>query len=781
MRPLDLVRAAAWEKTLFTTYALSLAFFEAVVLDALMRGGSKQAMILSDPEGMRAALSEHGARRAGRYYDVEPVGCTTGVFHPKITALVRGDDAHLLLGSGNVSFGGWGGNLECVDHLHPSFAGDAFDDAADFFELMTIADTLVHDASDTCFGLAVALRKAATGSRRTGRIRIAHSLGGSIGDQLRGYAEELGGAETITAVSPFYDLDGEGIARIARELECSEILLHAHPDGAVRGTGAVEWPFDISGPVKAVRLDDAFPADRRQLHAKCFEIRCRRGVVRVAGSANATNAGLFGRNVEASVVRIMPRFKNYWTSSPTEAPYRREGDEDAEELESEVQVGILRVTLDGDRLRGRVITPRLTGSTNAVLETFAGERELEAAIIDGEGRFEIAAPGLEVESFEHGRLVLRLTQGRRVIEGIVGIAAASELIRRMGAMAPRIMAMLAGSETPADVAAILAWFRDDPARLPSDDTVSGGGDAADAGATPATIVSLAELSETAAREQSHDAPGGRGQAAWRNAMAMLRAVFRTKRGPWASGTEADDDDDDDPAARDLRARAEERANRKSLRAFDELLPVMLAPERKGRDALMALALAHFLADRIRPAPARLRVWLDLILPQIADLSGADGAVAIPSALVAYAADGRPDAAIRARRYIVKRRCDPDTIASAFDEASAFAEILAPHVALDGFADEVRAARTVSEQVDAYLAVARGAGPREGYSILEHSPHWQRLVRGLEDPVQFARFGIRDELPRSCPRCHIVLSVAAYEELRDTGVTWCCSIILSRGM
>jgi len=777
--PLDLVRAAPWEKTLFTTYALSLAFFEAVLLDALMRGGSRQAMILTDPEGLRAALSEHGARRAGRDYEIEPVGCNTGCFHPKVGAFLAGNDAHLLVGSGNLSFGGWGGNLECIEHLHPSFAADAFDDVADFFELLTIADTLILDADEACLSLAEALRRAAAGARRSGRIRVAHSLGDSIGVQIKRYADDLGGAERLTAVSPFYDLDGNGIDRLARELECDEILLHAHPDGAVRGPGAIEWPFECGRPVTPVRLDEDFPGDNRPLHAKCFEIQCRRGAIRVAGSANATNAGLFGNNVEASVVRILPRFRQYWVPSEAEAPYRREAEDEGDDTETERPVGVLRVVLDGDRLRGRVITPRLTGAASAELETFGAPRLLDPATIMDDGRFEIAAPGLEAASFEHGRLILRLIQRHRVVEGIVSIAAASELIRRIGAMAPRIMAMLAGSETPADVAAILSWFRDDPGRLPSDDMLSGGGGDSEVTPPPAVnFVGLADLNAAATSEHDHRTTDGRGKAAWRNAMALLRAAFRTRRGPWASGAETDDDDDDDPAEREKRARDEERFNRKSLRAFDDLLPIMLAPERQGRDALMALALAHFLADRIRPGPGQLRAWLDQILPQATDLSGTEGEAALAAAIVAYASDGRPDAAVRARGYFVKRNLNPEAISPALEEVSAFADILAPNSALDVFVDEVRAARTVSEQVAAFIAAARGDGPRSGYPLLERSPHWPRLVRSLDDPALFARFEIRNELPKSCPRCNIALPVAAREDLRDIGVTRCCTIILN---
>ncbi|MFD1104437.1 hypothetical protein [Sphingobium olei] len=50
MNPLELISAAPWKRVAFTTYALSLSFFEAVLLDALLRSGGRNALILSDPE-----------------------------------------------------------------------------------------------------------------------------------------------------------------------------------------------------------------------------------------------------------------------------------------------------------------------------------------------------------------------------------------------------------------------------------------------------------------------------------------------------------------------------------------------------------------------------------------------------------------------------------------------------------------------------------------------------------------------------------------------------------
>ena len=83
LSPLELISAHPWHRVTFTTYALSLSFFEAVLLDALIRGGGHDRLILADIEGVRASLSEQGATRVGKDYEVEPVHVNAGSFTPR--------------------------------------------------------------------------------------------------------------------------------------------------------------------------------------------------------------------------------------------------------------------------------------------------------------------------------------------------------------------------------------------------------------------------------------------------------------------------------------------------------------------------------------------------------------------------------------------------------------------------------------------------------------------------------------------------------------------------
>jgi hypothetical protein len=48
LSPLDLIRANQWSQSFFATYAVSMSFFKAVVLDALVRQNVERTLILAD-------------------------------------------------------------------------------------------------------------------------------------------------------------------------------------------------------------------------------------------------------------------------------------------------------------------------------------------------------------------------------------------------------------------------------------------------------------------------------------------------------------------------------------------------------------------------------------------------------------------------------------------------------------------------------------------------------------------------------------------------------------
>ncbi|MGV1683457.1 hypothetical protein [Sphingopyxis sp. NJF-3] len=782
MQPLDLIGAAPWQRVIFTTYALSLSFFEAVVLDRLVRGGGRNALILADPEGIRAALSEQGARRAGRDYELEPVASTTGVFHPKLTLLFGEGDAHMLISSGNLTFGGWGMNLETVDHLHPSFAADAFDDAADLFESLAIADTIRTGVADQFELTAAQLRLAARGAPRNGTYRLLHSVGGSIAEQLAQFADDLGGATRVTIVSPYFDKTGSAVSRLSALLKCEDVRLHVHPEpkGAVRGTMGTNWPEALSA--RAVCVDAPFDDGSRALHAKCIEVLCRRGRLLVAGSANATNAALFAGNVEASLVRMQRDVTTGWKVEAAVKPaaYPLAETEDTDDGES--RKGILRAMLEGDRVVGKVIVPRLQGKATLSVATTAGYNDLGIIDIDGAGRFEAAAPDLEMQSWGGGRMVLRIEQNDNVAEGFMSIAAAAKIIQKAGAMAPRLLAMLSGTETPEDVAAILTWFKEDPVRIVSAMPRGGQGDGK---AEHEPIwVSIEQLRAVGEFHASGPASSSTSEPAWQRALWLVRSAFTEPRGPWKSGTGEDDqaEDEEDAEGEDERLKRlqrEDNAKHRAMNALDDLLEEMLAERHKGIHAASAFALAHYLADRVRPAPSVVFGWLARILGAFVHNGLPMDAPIATAGVLLRASDGLDRAAERARTFLLRSGVDPVEFAPDDQAIPGFVEILSPSWNAEQFMGKVRATRTPGEEVRAYLDAAENGEPLPSFPILQNSPYWQQLSSAFANSETRSRFHIVEEPRKSCPKCNLVLPTGRYQDLRLMGVTHHCGIILCR--
>lgn len=782
MQPLDLISAAPWQRAVFTTYALSLSFFEAVVLDRLVRGGGRNALILADPEGIRAALSEQGARRAGRDYELEPVASTTGVFHPKLTLLFGEGDAHMLISSGNLTFGGWGMNFETVDHLHPSFAADTFDDAADLFDSLAIADTIRTGVADQFEPIAAQLRLSARDAPRNGSHRLLHSVGGSIAERLAQFADDLGGATRITIVSPYFDKTGSAISRLSALLNCEDVRLHVHPEpkGAVRGSMGTNWPTALSA--RAVCVNTPFDDGSRALHAKCIEILCKRGRLLVSGSANATNAALFVGNVEASLVRIQRNVTVGWKAKAATEPaaYPLPDTEDADDAES--RKGILRAILEGDRVVGEVIVPRLHGAASLSVATTAGYIDLGKIDIDSAGRFEAAAPDLEMQSWNGGRMVLRIEQNDHVAEGFVSIAAAAKIIQKAGAMAPRLLAMLSGTETPEDVAAILTWFKEDPARIVS--AMPRGGQGGGKAEREPIWVSIEELRAAGEFHASGPASSGANEPAWQRALSLVRSAFTEPRGPWKSGTGEDDqaEDEEDAEGEDERLKRlqrEDNAKHRAMNALDDLLEEMLAERHGGIHAASAFALAHYLADRIRPAPSVVHGWLAHILGAFAHNELLMDAPVATAGILLRASDGLDRAAERARTFLLRVKIDPMGFEPDDQAIPGFVEILSPSWDGEQFMGSVRAARTPGEEVRTYLEAAENGEPLPSLLTLQNSPYWQQLAAAFANSEAQSRFRILDKAQKSCPKCNLVLPTGRYQDLRLTGVTHHCGIILCR--
>jgi hypothetical protein len=626
------------------------------------------------------------------------------------------------------------------------------------------------------------LRRGAIGAPRTGNIRVVHSVGGRIADAIAAAADGLGGATGVTVVSPYFDRRGDALRLLAQDLNLSTIAVHVHPKGPVRGSFGLNWPGALDGLVVPVRVDDDCVTVDRALHAKAFEVTCRRGRILVSGSANASTAALYTGNVEASVLRIQRGTHVGWTRSDVAHPRWPEPElSDDEESNPDGDRGVLRAVLDAGSIRGLIIKPPMSGTAALFCVVSSSKIDLGLVTLGKDGSFDAPAFELEALSWSGGRLIVRIEQGLRCAEGFLSVTAAAEIIRRAGVLASRLMAMLAGTETPADVAAILAWFKEDPSRLDAADPRAGAGKPSSSKDTAPVFVPL-PLGRPVGHSTSEDRPSGMaGDPAWHRALSMVMSAFRVRRGPWEEAHGRDDEADEEggneetPEERQQRRDDADAARRRGFDAFGELLDVMLAPENSGKHVAAALAIAHYLSER-NGDPEMTEMWLRRIVPAARRSESETDPMLLTAALAMFSRN-RERGAISCRRYLFGLGIDPNDVRAEAEAAPAFASIVEHGADLSEFLSEIASVRTAGEQVRSYLDCFGSPAP-PGFPILRETVEWPRLARALLEPRGREGLRVHAKTPTACPDCNIAFPRAKIEDLRRYGVTQCCRVNLS---
>lgn len=735
-----------------------------------MRGGGKNPVILADTQGIEHALAEHGARMVGREYELLPVHQHRGVFHPKISAFIDSETAHLLVGSGNLTFGGWGGNAELIEHFHAGNAPRLLEDCAEFLELVATGGVAEVASHETVLAFAQELRKKVEGKPDSGRLRLVHNAGQTIAEQLREEADYFGGATRICIAAPFYDASGAAIARLQDAFSCEEVWGHAHSGGEVQGTRSSNWPHENPGCLRAGRFSTPWSTDQRRLHGKTIEIVCRSGRLVLSGSANATLAGLYGPNSEAGVLRIFPDAERAWTVVPCARPAEVELDVHEEEKTGGQAQYVASAELKGEKILGQILG-QWTATEGELVCEIAGELlDLGRVKIAADGSFEASSRSVAELSWKTGRIVLTILAEDAKASGFLSVKAITELSKRTGAAGARILAILSGTETPADVAAIISWFHEDPERMPRAAFAAQGQQGApnesertfDAAAFEARVFDL----------DSVDGMQSDRQAGFAYAMRALLYAFREGRGPFNEEVQAAKDRGELDAKAEEDLAKDEKKSEQALNSFEQLLSLAMAQKNAGKYGEPMLALAHYLVDRLRPPPETVLGWLDriergLVGPIKGEL--AKDLVSLTAIQIANSPDR--ERLTKARRFLlrhdlVRHLKNPDLA-----RLGAIASTLPLKISLEQALEKLRSARTAGEELELLLAVA----PDEAlppFPELEAHELWSRIRQLHEMPEKRQRLQRVAEPVSSCPSCHIGLSSAAAEDLRLTGVSRC---------
>lgn len=405
----EFLAAAPWKHALFTTYALSLSYFESEVLRPLLRVGCDDIWLIADAEGYRASLLERRSMRVGQEYRLIPAALPNGLLHAKSIYLCNDDEDVLLVGSGNVTFGGHGKNAEVFEALVPAGAASAFVDFADYLESFGSRPDIQLGRREWIDDFAARARRAAArGHSDQPAVRLVHSLDSTVVAQLRERLTAIGACSRAVIMSPYHDQDGKAVLALLQSIDAAE--------GAVSVTGkTTPFPFALAKkwdhPVHPARMADP---ERRFVHAKWYEFEFPDRRMLLTGSINATRKALTTTdNVELGVLRILP-------VKPPPIAWKR-ADLPVFEPQSHFPSGLGMQEIvyaafdrtDAERLHGQLISRQeAAGEWQLRLVQADGESFSGAVALNDQGEFSMCDPAIEILSSFAAVQVLLLRDGR---------------------------------------------------------------------------------------------------------------------------------------------------------------------------------------------------------------------------------------------------------------------------------------------------------------------------------------------------------------------------------
>jgi len=450
---LEILESERWSKALFTTYSLSLSFFEAFILPRLEAVGCGEISILVDESFYLESLSERQASYLGKSYRLHPISCCKrGIFHPKVTYLM-GDETDLIaVGSGNLTYAGHGGSLECIDFARSQRNPQVFLDFAGLMQALLDSSVIELNESRSLLSRfqTRASRVGNSGEAKVDGAVLLHSVRDAIGEQVVERLKEHGVFRKLVGVSPFHHPEGKSIADLAKGLAVGRVAVCLDPDG-------LRAPFKLetlqSHGVKA-RFVIPEEKENRHLHAKWYEFHGAEDFV-LTGSVNATETSLWSTdNVEVAILRpLNSRERPSWIECD---PKRVQVNEFIRTSRPYQGVVVATLMQDGT-LNGRVFGVKApVGKWAAQLRTMLGRIPLEDLQVSAQGDFTCAAP--EVAQDSDSSVQITLSRGKDVAAGWVSIELYLEQAPDTRGARLALGRLSRGEAAEGDVVQIVQWL-----------------------------------------------------------------------------------------------------------------------------------------------------------------------------------------------------------------------------------------------------------------------------------------------------------------------------------
>jgi hypothetical protein len=303
-------RLFAPEYVLGTTYTISLAFFESSVFPRIDRSKLRKCLVLCDRLGLRRATVEATAlRAASREYMVE-VAPTEARFHPKLWVMLGEAQLAILVGSGNLTHSGFIDNTELFDVLEARSQGPGRPPAQSVLRFVSGLRGLWRDTPRRSLPVVDTLAEieervsSITGTMEDeplGEARLLTSFDGPFLDRFA----EIGRGGALYIASPYFGGSVAGVTALQTALKprSTRVFPAVHRDNL--DVPLADWEGTAKTTVHALALA---AKNAGFAHLKLYGFEGSNGQCWLfSGSVNCTTAGLGGANVEAGVLRCVPK------------------------------------------------------------------------------------------------------------------------------------------------------------------------------------------------------------------------------------------------------------------------------------------------------------------------------------------------------------------------------------------------------------------------------------------------------------------------------------------
>ncbi|MGY8631321.1 hypothetical protein RAD15_02330 [Bradyrhizobium sp. 14AA] len=132
--------------TIFLTYAFDPLFFERIPIEDLGIGGTRRILVMGDASELSGAMQRCAGQifHLGRKYTLAEAR-PSNLFHPKMIARLSPEGGKVWIGSGNLTYTGWGGNHELA--VAWPIGADSEDNGAWLFDILRSVASLTGSES----------------------------------------------------------------------------------------------------------------------------------------------------------------------------------------------------------------------------------------------------------------------------------------------------------------------------------------------------------------------------------------------------------------------------------------------------------------------------------------------------------------------------------------------------------------------------------------------------------------------------------------------------------